>query len=73
MKDRPSGLSARCFDPRWSDSNAHIAQFVQSLSNPLYLNHLAAQKLLDNPEFIAYLNYLQYFTQPKYIKYLSYV
>jgi len=47
-------------------------EFVQCLSNPLYLNHLATQKLLDNPEFIAYLDYLQYFSEPKYIKYLSY-
>jgi mediator of RNA polymerase II transcription subunit 31 len=46
-------------------------QFVQCLSNPLYLNHLATQKLLDDPEFIAYLSYLQYFAEPKYIKYLS--
>ncbi|TIA80626.1 hypothetical protein D6C76_03078 [Aureobasidium pullulans] len=46
--------------------------FVQCLSNPLYLNHLATQKLLDDPEFVAYLAYLQYFAEPKYIKYLSY-
>jgi len=46
-------------------------QFVQSLSNPLYLNHLASQKLLDTPEMIAYLDYLQYFKDATYIKYLS--
>lgn len=46
-------------------------EFVQSLSNPLYLNHLAAQKWFDNPEFVAYLKYLQYFKEPKYITYLS--
>jgi len=46
-------------------------QFVQCLSNPLYLNHLATQKLLDSPEFVAYLRYLQYFRRPEYIKYLS--
>ncbi|KAG8631273.1 hypothetical protein KVT40_000413 [Elsinoe batatas] len=46
--------------------------FVQALSNPLYLNHLAAQKWFDSPEFVAYLKYLQYFKEPKYIKYLSY-
>ncbi|CAD0091937.1 unnamed protein product, partial [Aureobasidium vineae] len=45
---------------------------LECLSNPLYLNHLATQKLLDDPEFIAYLSYLQYFAEPKYIKYLSY-
>jgi len=48
-----------------------VKQFAQSLSNPLYLNHLASQKLLDSPEMIAYLEYLQYFKEPKYVKYLS--
>ncbi|KJX98345.1 mediator of rna polymerase ii transcription subunit 31 like protein [Zymoseptoria brevis] len=47
-------------------------EFVQMLSNPLYLQHLATQKLLDKPEFIAYLNYLQYFREPKYLRYLQY-
>ncbi|KAK4942836.1 Mediator of RNA polymerase II transcription subunit 31 [Elasticomyces elasticus] len=48
------------------------AQFVQSLSNPLYLHHLAVEKYLDRAEFVAYLAYLQYFRQPRYIKFLSY-
>ena len=48
-----------------------LVQFVQSLSNPYYLNHLAAQKYLENEEFIAYLDYLQYFQDPKYLKYLQ--
>ena len=48
-----------------------IVQFVQCLSNPLYLNHLASQKLLDNPDFVRYLDYLQYFKQPQYLKFLS--
>lgn len=48
------------------------AQFVQSLANPFYLNHLASQKLLTQPEFVAYLAYLQYWTKPPYIKYLTY-
>lgn len=47
-------------------------QFVQMLSNPLYLQHLAAQKLLDNEDFVAYLKYLQYFREPKYLRYLMY-
>ncbi|TKA35926.1 hypothetical protein B0A49_13941, partial [Cryomyces minteri] len=34
------------------------AQFVQSLSNPHYLNHLATLKLFDDPSFVAYLSYL---------------
>ena len=49
-----------------------MVQFVQSLANPSYLNHLASQKLLYNPDFIAYLDYLQYFSHPEYIKYLLY-
>lgn len=48
-----------------------VAQFVQMLANPRYLNHLATQKLFDNEEFVAYLEYLQYFRQPEYIRYLQ--
>ncbi|KAL9941649.1 hypothetical protein ACHAQF_009192 [Verticillium nonalfalfae] len=47
-------------------------EFVQSLANPAYLNHLAAQKLLSKPEFVAYLAYLQYWSKPPYLKYLMY-
>lgn len=47
-------------------------QFVQSLANPYYLNHLASQKLLQDHSFLAYLKYLQYFTRPEYTKYLLY-
>lgn len=47
-------------------------QFVQCLANPLYLNHLAAQKYLSRPEFVAYLDYLQYWAKPPYVKYLTY-
>ncbi|KAH7358332.1 mediator of RNA polymerase II transcription subunit 31 [Plectosphaerella cucumerina] len=47
-------------------------EFVQSLANPWYLNHLAAQKFLSKPEFVAYLDYLQYWTRPPYLKYLMY-
>ncbi|KDN59955.1 putative RNA polymerase II transcription subunit 31 mediator [Colletotrichum sublineola] len=47
-------------------------QFVQSLANPLYLNHLATQKLLTRPDFVAYLAYLQYWSRPPYLKYLMY-
>ena len=48
-----------------------ITQFVQCLSNPLYLNYLASEKYLENEEFIAYLEYLQYFQDPNYLKYLQ--
>lgn len=47
-------------------------EFVQSLANPFYLNHLADQKLLTEPAFIAYLSYLQYWSRPPYLKYLHY-
>lgn len=58
-------------NPPFSSLTAHPSlQFVQSLSNPVYLGHLASQKLLDDPEFVAYLAYLQYFAEPKYLKYL---
>ncbi|KAJ9620632.1 suppressor of hpr1 [Taxawa tesnikishii (nom. ined.)] len=46
-------------------------EFVQSLSNPHFLQHLATQKLFDDPAFVAYLGYLQYWSEPKYIRYLS--
>lgn len=47
-------------------------EFVQSLANPHYLNHLAAQKLLQQPAFVEYLKYLQYWGWPPYLKYLAY-
>ncbi|KAL2016828.1 hypothetical protein VTK56DRAFT_2951 [Thermocarpiscus australiensis] len=47
-------------------------EFVQSLSNPQYLNYLASRKYLTNPAFVAYLDYLQYWTRPPYLKYLTY-
>lgn len=47
-------------------------EFVQSLANPHYLNHLAAQKLLQQPAFVEYLKYLQYWSRPPYVKYLAY-
>ncbi|KAI2617126.1 SOH1-domain-containing protein [Hypoxylon sp. NC1633] len=47
-------------------------EFVQSLANPFYLNHLASQKTLSEPAFVAYLDYLQYWSRPPYVKYLNY-
>ena len=47
-------------------------EFVQSLSNPFYLNHLASQHLFQDPAFVAYLDYLQYFTRPEYLKFVNY-
>jgi mediator of RNA polymerase II transcription subunit 31 len=45
---------------------------VQCLENPLYLQHLASQKLFDDPAFVAYLDYLRYFQRPEYITFLLY-
>ncbi|KAM7205283.1 mediator of RNA polymerase II transcription subunit-like protein [Rhypophila sp. PSN 637] len=47
-------------------------EFVQSLANPQYLNHLASRKYLSEPAFVNYLAYLQYWTRPPYLKYLTY-
>ncbi|KAK5173894.1 Mediator of RNA polymerase II transcription subunit 31 [Saxophila tyrrhenica] len=47
-------------------------EFVQSLSNPQYLNYLASQKYFESEEFVAYLEYLQYWREPEYLKYLQY-
>ncbi|CAF9930601.1 MAG: suppressor of hpr1 [Heterodermia speciosa] len=47
-------------------------EFVQSLGNPFYLNHLASQHLLQDPAFVSYLDYLQYFTTQEYVSYLDY-
>ncbi|KAI0169804.1 SOH1-domain-containing protein [Hypoxylon sp. FL1284] len=47
-------------------------EFVQSLANPSYLNHLASQKYFSEPTFVAYLAYLRYWTRPPYLKYLTY-
>jgi mediator of RNA polymerase II transcription subunit 31 len=51
-------------------SDKKCEQFVQALSNPQYIHHLATQKLLDEPSFVAYLHYLQYFRRPEYLKFL---
>lgn len=47
-------------------------EFVQSLANPNYLNHLAKQGLLDNASFRNYLKYLLYWKEPEYIRYIKY-
>lgn len=47
-------------------------KFIQSLSNPQYLNYLAQNKYLENEQFLSYLEYLDYWSQPKYAKFLVY-
>lgn len=72
---RVSRLSSRFVlrsSPPLSPADLYCFQFVQSLANPYYLNHLASQKLLNQPAFVAYLAYLQYWSKPPYLKYLTY-
>lgn len=47
-------------------------EFLSSLANPYYLNHLAVSGVLTAPSFLRYLRYLDYFRHPKYVKYLQY-
>ncbi|KAL0227893.1 hypothetical protein RCL1_004036 [Eukaryota sp. TZLM3-RCL] len=58
------------------DTDTHRFQseleFVQSLSNVMYLHFLASRHYFDNPKFINYLSYLQYWKKDPYIKYILY-
>ncbi|KAL6713309.1 Mediator of RNA polymerase II transcription subunit 31 [Lecanora helva] len=46
-------------------------EFLSLLSSPLYLNHLASQKLLTHRPFIAYLKYLHsYWRRPEYVRFV---
>ncbi|TGZ76972.1 SOH1-domain-containing protein [Ascodesmis nigricans] len=47
-------------------------EFVQCLSNPDYLNHLASTKVLDDERFIEYVEYLEYWRKPEYAELLTY-
>ncbi|MCJ1337837.1 hypothetical protein MMC09_003121 [Bachmanniomyces sp. S44760] len=50
-------------------------EFIQLLSSPLYLSHLASttKLLTSSAPFIAYLSYLHAtWTQPAYVRYLRY-
>ncbi|SNX86676.1 probable Mediator of RNA polymerase II transcription subunit 31 [Melanopsichium pennsylvanicum] len=47
-------------------------EFLSSLANPYYLNHLALSGVLSSPAFLRYLKYLDYFRHPQYVKYLQY-
>ncbi|KAF9414439.1 Mediator of RNA polymerase II transcription subunit 31 [Entomortierella beljakovae] len=47
-------------------------EFVQCLSNPWYLHHLAQQQYFNQDSFVRYLDYLQYFRKPEYAKYIIY-
>ena len=45
-------------------------EFVQNLSNPKYLNHLAQSGYFEQEGFINFLKYLRYWKNPEYIKHL---
>jgi mediator of RNA polymerase II transcription subunit 31 len=59
-------------DYRLQDVPLTPIQFVQSLSSPFYINHLAVHKYFEQPGFVEYLRYLQYWAHPPYLKYLQY-
>ena len=48
-------------------------EFVELLSNPRYLHHLAQRGLFDDERFVRYLSYLRYWSTPKYAKCLTHV
>lgn len=47
-------------------------EFLQSLSSPAYLHHLATQNFFQDPAFLSFLRYLQYWKEPKYIRFITY-
>lgn len=47
-------------------------EFVQCLSNPLYLQFLAQQQYFADPAFLKFLDYLRYWTRPEYSKFIVY-
>ncbi len=63
--------------PSWTETPSEARarfvaelEFVQMLSNPGYLGHLAATRVLFAPEFVAYLKYLLYWKKPEYARFL---
>ena len=47
-------------------------EFVQNLSNPVYLHFLAQNKYLVDEAFLNYLQYLRYWKQPEYARLLKF-
>ena len=47
-------------------------EFVQCLSNPVYLHWLSQQPFYENEAFINYLGYLQYWKKPEYAVWITY-
>ncbi|KAG2220645.1 hypothetical protein INT45_014075 [Circinella minor] len=48
-------------------------EFIQCLSNPWYINHLAQQQYFKDEAFINYLEYLQYWKKPEYAKFVVHI
>jgi mediator of RNA polymerase II transcription subunit 31 len=47
-------------------------EFVQSLSNPNYLQFLAQQQYFEDEDFLLFIEYLKYWKEPEYCKYIVY-
>ncbi|ORX41791.1 mediator of RNA polymerase II transcription subunit 31-like protein [Piromyces finnis] len=47
-------------------------EFIQMLSNPLYLHWLAQEGYFNKPEFINYLEYLKYWKNEEYSKFIMF-
>lgn len=47
-------------------------EFVQCLSNPIYIHYLAQNRYFEDEAFIGYLKYLQYWQRPEYLKFIMY-
>lgn len=47
-------------------------EFVQSLANPDYVQHLATQKYFEDPAFMHFLRYLRYWRDPPYVHHVVY-
>ena len=61
----------------WSEEDEKLRfqtelEFVQSLGNVKYLQHLAVNGYMSDPHFLAYLDYLQYWTRPPYLTHIAY-
>ncbi|SPO31235.1 probable Mediator of RNA polymerase II transcription subunit 31 [Ustilago trichophora] len=70
----PTSLPAADAQQRAENQSAFSRdlEFLSSLANPFYLNHLAISGVLSTPAFLRYLKHLDYFRHPKYVKYLQY-
>ena len=47
-------------------------EFLQLLSNPQFLSHLAQRRFLEDRAFLNYLKHLNYFRRPEYVGFVSY-